>query len=332
MLYEMIQLELHFKKPSKEARKAMCEAAIRIDHASNRGFDEVKLAQDEISNFTNHEHVKIVNSGNSAILAAMSSFKDKILIPDQGGWIGFKNMAEFLGLETIEVPTKLGIVNPEVVEDTINKYRPEALFITSFAGYIAEQPVKGLFDVCDDRNIVLVEDISGGIGDIEKKLGNGDHAHVIVASTGSPKIVNVGNGGFVSTNDNEIFKKSKAILKTLKASPITCAGISEEIKNAPQLLSKTIEACDIIKKEFRSAIYSNKRGITVALETNDPKKIGYLLRQKLKADGRSIITVCPRYERVMIDAVCLEIKNLDVQCLENDSLKEIIQIVKGVID
>ncbi len=27
-------------------------------------------------------------------------------------------------------------------------------------------------------------------------LGNGKHAHVIVASTGSPKTVNVGNGGF----------------------------------------------------------------------------------------------------------------------------------------
>lgn len=73
-------------------------------------------------------------------------------------------------------------------------------------------------------------------------------------------------------------------------------------------------------------------GISVALKTDDPKKTGYLLRQKLKADGRSIVTVCPRYERVMIDAVCIEIKNLDVQCLENDNLKEIIQIVKGIIE
>jgi hypothetical protein len=325
-------LELHFKKPSKEARKAMCEAAINIDHASNRGFNEIKLAQNQISNLTNHDHVKIVNSGNSAILAVMNSFKGKILIPDQGGWTGFKNSAEFFGLETAEVQTDLGVINPEVLEDTINKYKPDALFITSFAGYIAEQPVKELFEVCNDNGVILVEDASGGIGDKAKKLANGNHAHIIVASTGSPKIVNVGNGGFISTNDDEFFKKSKAILKTLKADPVTCAGISEEIKNALYILSKTIGACDIIKKEFKSAIHADKRGITVALKTDDPKKIGYLLRQKLKADGRSIITVCPRYERVMIDAVCLEIKNLDVKCLKNDNLKGIIQIIKDIID
>ena len=325
-------MELHFKKPSKRARSAICEAAMSIDYASNRGFDEVKLAQDRISEITGHEHVKILNSGNSAILAAMSSFKDKILIPDQGGWTGFRNMAEFRGIKVVEVPTDLGIINPEVIEDAINEYKPEALFITSFAGYIAEQPVKELFEVCDDKGVILVEDASGGIGDKEKNLGNGEYAHVIVASTGSPKIVNVGSGGFISTNHNELFKKSKFILKTLKANPVTCAGISEEIKHASQILSKTIEACDIFKKGFESAVHADKRGISVALKVDNPKKIGYLLRQKLKADGRTIVTVCPRYERVMIGAVCLEIKNLDVQCLENDNLNEIVQIVKDVID
>ena len=310
----------------------MCEAAMYIDHASNRGFDEVKLAQDKISEITGHEHVKTVNSGNSAILAAMSSFKGKILVPDQGGWIGFKNIAEILGLEILEVPTELGITNPEVLEDTINKYEPDAFFITSFAGYIAEQPVKELFEVCDDKGVILVEDASGGIGDKEKKLGNGGHAHMIVASTGSPKIVNVGNGGFISTNDNEIFKKSKFIIKSLKADPVTCAGITEEIKNAPENLQKTINACNFIKNKLDSSIYCDKRGITVALKTDNPKKTGYLLRQKLKADGRNIITTCPRYDRILIDAVCLEIKNIDPRCLEKDTLKEMVEIIDGIID
>ncbi|OEC86943.1 MULTISPECIES: DegT/DnrJ/EryC1/StrS family aminotransferase [Methanobacterium] len=324
-------MELHFKKPSKETRNAMCETAMTIDYASNRGFDEIKLAQDKISEITGHNHVKTVNSGNSAILAAMNSFKDKILIPDQGGWTGFRNMAEFRGIEVVEVPTDIGIISPETLEETINKHKPEALFITSFAGYIAEQPVKELFEICDDKGVMLVEDASGGVGDKEKKLGNGEHAHVIVASTGSPKIVNVGNGGFISTNYNELFKESKVLLKTLKASPVTCAGISAEIKNASQILSKTTEACDILKKEFESALHPDKRGISVALKTDDPKKTGYLLRQKLKADGRGIITICPRYERVMMDAVCIEVKNLDMQSLENGSLKEVVQFVKGII-
>jgi hypothetical protein len=63
---------------------------------------------------------------------------------------------------------------------------------------------------------------------------------------------------------------------------------------------------------------------------DEPKRVGYLLRQKLNVEGRSIVTVCPRYNRVLVDAVCIEIKNLDVQCMENDTLTEIIDIIKEV--
>lgn len=329
---EMILMKLHFKKPSKEARSTMSKAAMKIDYVSSRGFEEIRLAQNRISDLTNHEHVKMVNSGNSAILAVMSAFKGKIIIPDQGGWTGFKNIAEFLGIETVEVPTELGMIHLDILDEFIGKNKPEALFITSFAGYIAEQPIKELFEVCEDRNVILVEDASGAIGDPQKKLANGDHSHIIVASTGSPKIVNVGNGGFISTNDNELFRRSKFILKALRADPITCAGIAEEAKNALNTLAKTIEACNLIKKQFEKAIHKNKRGISVALKTDDPKKIGYELRKMLNVEGRSIITTCPRYERLMINAICLEIKNLDPRCLENAKIKEIIHIVKEVID
>jgi hypothetical protein len=323
-------MELYFRKSSIATRRAMCEAAIQIDHASNRGFNEFKLAQNSISEITGHEYVKVVNSGNSAILAAMSSFKGKILIPDQGGWSGFKSIAEYRGLEVIEVPTKLGVINPLVLEDIIVKYKPEALFITSFAGYIAEQPVRELFELCNYYNIILVEDASGGIGDKEGKLCNGNHAHVIVASTGSPKIVNAGNGGFISTGDNKFFKKSKYILKTLKADPITCVGIFHEVSNASGILSKSIKACDFIKREFKSSIHADKRGVTVAISVDEPKRVGYLLRQKLNVESRSIVTICPRYDRVLVNAVCIEIKNLDVQCMENDTLNKIIQIIRDV--
>jgi len=328
----MIQLELRFIRPSIEARKAMSEAAMNVDFATNRGFELIQLAKDKISSLTNHENVKVVKSGNSAILVAMSLFKGKIMIPDQGGWMGLKNIAQFLGLETLEIPTELGIINPEVLNEFIDKNNPKALFITSFAGYIAEQPIKEIYEVCEDKNVVLVEDASGGIGDKEKKLSNGDHAHIILASTGSPKIVNVGSGGFISTNEKEFFKKNKFILKSLMADPVTCAGIAEEIKNATDSLSNTIKASDSIKKEFKSAIHSDKRGISVAFKTDEPKEIAFKLRKRFNVEGRSILTVCPTYNRVTIDAVCLEVKNIDLRCLENKKIKEICRIIESVID
>lgn len=326
----MISLDLRFREPSKQTRKLMCKAAMQTDIKDKQNY--IKSAENEISSITGHEHAKVVNSGNAAILAAMSIFKDKIMVPDQGGWTGFKNAAEFLGLKTVEVPTDIGIIIPGILEESIHKYNPEALFITSFAGYIAEQPVKDLFDVCNDNDVILVEDASGGIGDSEKKLANGDHAHIIVGSTGSPKIVNVGSGGFISTDNNEIFRRSKFILKSLKADAVTCAGIGEEIKNSSFSLKKAVDACLSIKKELKSVVHKDKRGISIALKADDSKKAAYLLRQELNAHGRNIITMCPRYDRLLIDAVCVEIKNIDVRCLQKDNIKEIVQIIKRIID
>jgi len=77
---------------------------------------------------------------------------------------------------------------------------------------------------------VLVEDASGALGDETGQLANGKHSHIIVASTGSPKIVNVGNGGFISTDQEEVLEIP---LKFLQADHITCAGISQEIKKCP---------------------------------------------------------------------------------------------------
>ena len=78
-------MELYFKKPSKEARKAMCEAANKVESKNKY----IKSAENAVCNLTSHKYSKITNSGNSAILAAMSNFNGKILVPDQGGWSGF---------------------------------------------------------------------------------------------------------------------------------------------------------------------------------------------------------------------------------------------------
>ena len=78
-----------------------------------------------------------------------------------------------------------------------------ALIFTSFAGYTAEQDIKSIVNYCKNNNITTIEDASAGIGDSENKLGC--RSDIILASTGSPKIINVGSGGFIATNDGDIF-------------------------------------------------------------------------------------------------------------------------------
>ncbi len=325
-------MELFYRRPSTETRKIMSNVALNLKHLPGNKYEEITRAEERIKDISGHEHVKIVNSGNSAILSVMSTFNNGIMIPDQGGWVGFKKMAKFLGLKVSEIPTFQGIVDIEVLEEMIQKFNPEAFFITSFAGYMAEQPVNEIYNICEDMDVVLVEDVSGSIGDPTGRLCNGGHAHVIVASTGSPKTVNVGNGGFVSTNNAEIIGSSRDILKTLQADPVTCAGIASEIGNAGKIFSKTIESCNIVKHElceFRDVFYHDKRGLNVAIPDNNPKKFGYQLRNQLDVVGGGIITVCPRYDRIKSKAVCVEIKNLDIRCMIPENIENILKILKN---
>lgn len=152
-----------------------------------------------------------------------------------------------------------------------------------------------------------------------------------MASTGSPKIVNVGNGGFISTNDSKVFKDAHYLLKTVKSNPVIGAGIVEEIKKAPENLNKTLEACEFLKKEIKTVFHPEKRGINLAFPLNEPKLKARELRENIKVIGGGMITVCPRYDRINQLAVCLEIKNLDTQCLEKNNLLEIAEIVGNTI-
>lgn len=304
-----------------------------IKRASNK---YKSLAENLIKDTVNHEHVWTVNSGSSAILAIMSVLKGPILLPDQGAWGGFIKIAESLGLEIFYLPTNDGLVNPQLLETYMEKKYYEAFFITSFAGYNAEQPLKDIYEVVEEKKAIMVEDASGAVGDSagdkKGKLANGTHSHVILASTGSPKVVNVGSGGFISTDHSQLLNNRKDILKAIQADPVTCAGICEEIKNAPPVLSKTISSVAYLKKNLENVYHPHVRGTNVIISSKNPYKFSSLLKSRLKVKGGNIITICPRYERLIDDAVVLEIKNLDIRCLTLKNIDQIIDIIKEVQD
>lgn len=161
----------------------------------------------KITELTSHELVKVTSSGNNSIFIALSSIEGDIIVPDQGGWHGFKQIAKFLNKNIITLKTDLGIINPQYL-DELDIPDKSALIFTSFAGYSGEQDIKDISKYCKNNDIITIEDASAGIGDKKHDLGNGKYSDIIIASTGSPKIINVGSGGFISTNNNEFFDKT----------------------------------------------------------------------------------------------------------------------------
>jgi hypothetical protein len=87
-----------------------------------------------------------------------------------------------------------------------------------------------------------------------------------------------------------------------------------------------------MKNKIKSVIHPFKRGITVAIPVENPFKVGYKLKKDIKVNSRSIITICPLYERINANAVCLELKNLDIRCLNLHILKKMVQIINKYIN
>lgn len=310
-----------FKTPSQKTREIMSKVA----SGEINDIDFEQSAIDKIRTLTGHENVKITSSGNNGIFIALSAIEGDIIIPDQGGWHGFKQIAKFLNKNIITLKTDLGLIDPNSL-DELDIRENSALIYTSFAGYCAEQDAKGISKYCRSNNITTIEDASAGIGDKENKLGK--YSDIVLASTGSPKIINAGSGGFISTADEEFFKKTALPQKLSKTSQIVCGGIDSELEDAGEKLELAINATCYLKKHLENAIHRDKRGVNVIIPHEDAKSIAWNLKRTLKTDKNGFITTCPNYNRINQKAIAVEIKNLDYSCLKEEYLDRILEELK----
>ncbi len=317
------------RRPCPSAKKAMSESALHLGEKSlsSASHDEIKECIAGIRKLVGQKFIKPVSSGNCAILAVVSAIKGKVMIPDQGGWRGFKDYPRIMGREVCTIKTDLGVVNAETLDSELRRQMPRALFLTSFAGYIAEQDIKEIAKICRENSVYLVEDASGAIGDGILAKGNAD---ITVCSTGAPKILNVVSGGFISTAHREILEMSSGITSACRINPVTCAGIIEELKKAPEVVEKLVKYSGVLNKELESAVHMERRGICAGFEVNEPKE--FIKRAKkngLVTDlGQGFLTICPEYDRFMKNGVVVELKKLDVLELAEDDIAKIVEILK----
>ena len=312
-----------FKRPSQKTLDMMSEVA---KGNADKNFEESCI--NKIRDLTEKEHVKMTSSGNNSIFIALSAIKGDIIIPDQGGWHGFKQIAKFLDKNIITLKTDAGLINTDYL-DGLEISEESALIFTSFAGYTAEQDIRSIVKYCKDKNITTIEDASAGIGDIENRLGC--RSDIILASTGSPKIINVGSGGFIATNDENVFSQTSLPQKLSKTTEIVCSGIDNEIDNVSKNLQLSLNATGHVKKHIPNTLHADKRGINVIIPHENSKSICWDLKKTLTTDKSGIITTCPNYNRVKQKAICIEIKNLDYACLEKENLDIIIDEVNSLL-
>lgn len=271
-------------------------------------------AEETLKHFTRHKSIRLMNSGNAAILASLYitsklSKRKVILIPDQGGWISFRTYPGIFGFNVKEVKTDKGVID---LKDLAKKSKNAAAFlVTSFAGYYAEQPIGEISEICRKNKCLLIEDASGAIGISDEKLCNGDHSNIIVGSFGRWKPVNLGYGGFISVSKKEYFEKTEEIYSAIKFRG-DYDKLLERLENAGKRIVLFIETSKKIKKELQNmelnVFHPEKRGLNAVIgfksNTEKEKIMGYC-----KENGYEFV-VCPKDIRVDEDAVSIEVKRM----------------------
>ena len=144
-----------------------------------------------------------------------------------------------------------------------------------------------------------------------------------------PKIINVGSGGFISTSNGEIFKKTAIPQKLSRTSQIVCSGICCELENVTEKLEVSLNATDHIKNNIETALHKDKRGLNVIIPHDNAKEISWNLKRSLPIDKSGFITTCPNYNRIKQKAFAVEIKNLDYNCLKKEYLTKIIEEINN---
>uniref|UniRef100_A9A8V0 Aspartate aminotransferase-like enzyme n=1 Tax=Methanococcus maripaludis (strain C6 / ATCC BAA-1332) TaxID=444158 RepID=A9A8V0_METM6 len=310
-------------------RKPCIESEIR----TSGNPDELKRIINDLLFF--EKEINILPSGNSAIhiasiIVSKLNPNSKTLIPDMGGWKGFETYSKLSGLNVETLKTDLGVVNTEFLEEKIKESGVKSLFLTSLAGYLAEQPLEEIAKICKENDCFFIEDVSGKIGG---KCGYGD---MIVCSTGSPKIINCEYGGFLGiskeTNENlkdiNLKEDIKNILKTYKM-PDIYGKLIEETLISKKSYNFCVKFSNIIKENMENAYFMDSNGVSVFLEYENPKEIAKNIDKLVKLDnGKSIVTLCPLYERILRKGIVLEIKKMDVHNISEDEIYEVLNFLK----
>lgn len=260
----------------------------------------MKELNEELKKLVGKKYVLLVDRGNTAIKIALQvcrdDWADKVIVPDQGGWITYLQYPKKLGFEMEKLKTDAGLIN---TDDLVGL--KGCLLYTNMAGYFAEQPIDEIYFKFDGK--VVLDVCSLG-------LRRDWPADIVIGSFGRWKVVNAEYGGFIAVDDKELFDKICEFSVKFDFDESQLGKIKDKLNGAKKRLKFLMCECEKIKKELSEfdIIHRQKNGINVVVRFKNKDEKQKILKYCKNNDYEH--TLCPRYIRVDEDAISIEVKRL----------------------
>ena len=183
---------------------------IRTGWLSSNGT-HTQIFQKKFSKLINRKYSLAVQNGTAALHLALKSLNckpnDKVIIPNYTCVSNISSVAQCNAIPIIvEVEKETLGLDYNLVKKAIIKYKPKILQLVHVYGHPAKDTVK-IIKLCKTKGVKVIEDASEALGATLNKKKIGSFGEISVFSIRSEKMIGVGEGGMISTNDNKIYQK-----------------------------------------------------------------------------------------------------------------------------
>ncbi|MBD3259755.1 hypothetical protein GF371_03955 [Candidatus Woesearchaeota archaeon] len=259
----------------------------------------------KLKDMTGCRHVLLLDRGNSAVFLAFYAVKTKnmmLSIPDQGGWLTYKDYPKKLDLKFTEYHTDYA----KATEDSFQNPKNKAYIICQPGGYFVQQKLSMIRQKTD----FYILDASGSIGNDDVRNSRAD---IILGSFSKWKPVNLGKGGFFATDNDDIFdiaklQADKHLFKPDLSEAEMLLRLLNRVKERYNLFE---EHCQKIKEDLKEfeILHPDSHGINLVVKA-DSEHDKEQVTQYCK-DNNYAYTLLPRYIRANCNGVSIEVKRLE---------------------
>ncbi len=200
-------VDVDIKEKELQAVQDVVKSKYLVEGKNARSFEQ------KFSDFTGTKYVTTVVNGTCALHLALAALeigpKDEVITTPYT-FIASSNSILFTGAIPVfvDIDPETYNIDPEKIEDSITKNTKAIMPVHIFGNPCEMGAIK---DIAEDRNLVVIEDCAQAHGAAIEGKHVGNFSEVAGYSFYGTKNLVGGEGGAVTTNNEELFEKIKSI-------------------------------------------------------------------------------------------------------------------------